>query len=92
LIPLLSLKQTLFFANEVPGIVVPPAIQDRMRKAAEKGPDHEKAEGLAIARDLAAGIAKLARGIHIMPMGKYKTAGAILEALPRPASGLRTPG
>ena len=25
LIPLLSLKQTLFFANEVPGIVVPPA-------------------------------------------------------------------
>ena len=35
LIPLLSLKQTLFFANEVPGVVVPPAIQDRMRRAAE---------------------------------------------------------
>ena len=32
LIPLLSLKQTLFFANEVPGVVVPPAIQDRMRR------------------------------------------------------------
>ena len=57
LIPLLSLKQTLFFANEVPGIVVPPAIQDRMRRAAERGPEHEKAEGLAIARELAAGIA-----------------------------------
>jgi homocysteine S-methyltransferase len=83
LIPLLSLKQTLFFANEVPGIVVPPAIQDRMRRAAERGAEQEKAEGLAIARELAAGIAKLARGIHVMPMGKYKAAGEILEALPR---------
>jgi homocysteine S-methyltransferase len=85
LIPLLSLKQTLFFANEVPGVVVPPAIQDRMRKAAERGPEHEKAEGLAIARELAAGIAKLARGIHVMPMGRYKTAGEVLESIPRPA-------
>src|SRR5262249_53099480 len=83
LIPLLSLKQTLFFANEVPGVVVPPAIQDRMRRAAERGAEHERAEGLAIARELAAGIAKLAPGIHVMPMGKYKIAGEILEALPR---------
>jgi methionine synthase / methylenetetrahydrofolate reductase (NADH) len=83
LIPLLSLKQTLFFANEVPGVVVPPQIQDRMRKAAEKGAEHERAEGLAIARELAAGIAKLAPGLHVMPMGKYKTAGEILEAVPR---------
>ena len=83
LIPLLSLKQTLFFANEVPGVVVPPAIQDRMRKANERGPEHEKAEGLSIARELAAGISKLARGLHIMPMGKYRTAGEILEVLPR---------
>jgi homocysteine S-methyltransferase len=91
LIPLLSLKQTLFFANEVPGVVVPPAIQDRMRKAHERGPEHEKAEGLSIARELAAGISKLARGLHIMPMGKYRTAGEILEVLPRagaPARGV----
>ena len=40
---------------------MPPAIQDRMRKANERGPEHEKAEGLAIARELAAGIAKLER-------------------------------
>ncbi len=91
LIPLLSLKQTLFFANEVPGVVVPPVIQDRMRKAAERGPEHEKAEGLAIARELAAGIAKLARGIHVMPMGKYKTAGEVLESIPRPAREPRAP-
>jgi methionine synthase / methylenetetrahydrofolate reductase(NADPH) len=92
LIPLLSLKQTLFFANEVPGIVVPPAIQDRMRKAADLGAEHERAEGLSIARELAAGIARMAPGLHVMPMGKYKTAGEILEAVPRPSrSGQRAP-
>ena len=85
LIPLLSLKQTLFFANEVPGVVVPDPIQERMRRAAEKGGDHERAEGIAIARELAAGIARLARGIHVMPMGRYKVAAEILEAIPRPA-------
>jgi len=83
LIPLLSLKQTLFFANEVPGIVVPPAIQERMRRAAERGSDHERAEGIAIARELAAGIAATARGVHIMPMGRYKAVAEILEAVPR---------
>ena len=82
LIPLRSLKQTLFFANEVPGIVVPEPVQERMRRAAGRGPSHEKAEGLAIARELAAGIASLARGIHIMPMGRYELAAEILGALP----------
>jgi homocysteine S-methyltransferase len=83
LIPLRSLKQTLFFANEVPGIVVPEEIQKRMRAAAERGSEHEKAEGLAIARELAAAIAGLARGIHIMPMGKYALVKEILEAVPQ---------
>ena len=82
LIPLRSLKQTLFFANEVPGIVVPEAIQQRMRAAADRGSDHEKAEGLAIARELAAAIAGVARGLHVMPMGRYGVVGEILEALP----------
>jgi homocysteine S-methyltransferase len=82
LIPLRSLKQTLFFANEVPGIVVPEPVQERMRRAAGRGPDHEKAEGIAIARELTAGIAALARGIHIMPMGRYELAAEILQALP----------
>ena len=85
LIPLRSLKQTMFFANEVPGIVVPQGIQDRMRRAAEKGADHEKAEGLAIARELATAIHQVARGIHIMPMGKYRLAAEILEAIPQVA-------
>ena len=87
LIPLLSLKQTLFFANEVPGIVVPAAIQDRMRKASERGNEHERAEGVAIARELAAGIARMARGIHIMPMGRYRVVAEVLDAVPRVSAG-----
>jgi homocysteine S-methyltransferase len=83
LIPLRSLKQTLFFANEVPGIVVPDGILERMRRANERGAEHEKAEGLAIARELAAAIAGIARGLHIMPMGKYTLLSEILEVLPR---------
>ncbi|MEO8431846.1 MAG: bifunctional homocysteine S-methyltransferase/methylenetetrahydrofolate reductase [Acidobacteriota bacterium] len=86
LIPLRSLKQTLFFANEVPGIVVPEEIQRRMRTAAERGAEHEKAEGLAIARELATAIAGLARGIHIMPMGRYGVVAEILAALPQRAA------
>ena len=81
----------MFFANEVPGIVVPEAVQERMRRAAEKGTEHEKAEGLAIARELAVAIHQVARGVHVMPMGKYKLATEILEAIPlESASSLRT--
>lgn len=85
LIPLQSLKQTLFFANEVPGVVVPEPIQARMRRAHEKGGDFEKAEGLSIARELAAAIAKLASGLHVMPMGRYSLVKEILSEIPRPA-------
>ena len=58
LIPPKSLKQALYFANEVPGMVVPEAILDRMRKAAEKGPEFEAEEGLAIGIELARAIAR----------------------------------
>jgi len=89
LIPLRSLKQTLFFANEVPGVVVPEAVQERMRRAAGRGPDHEKAEGLAIARELAAGIAAVARGIHLMPMGRSEVVAEILAAIPAASTDRR---
>jgi homocysteine S-methyltransferase len=92
LIPLRSLKQTLFFANEVPGIVVPGEIQDRMRRASERGAEHEKAEGLAIARELAHAIAGIARGVHIMPMGKYGLLAEILEAVPRREARVQSGG
>jgi methionine synthase I (cobalamin-dependent)/5,10-methylenetetrahydrofolate reductase len=81
LIPPKSLRQALYFANEVPGMVVPEEILDRMRKAAEKGPEFEAEEGLAIAVELARAIRERARGLHIMPMARYDAVGRILGAL-----------
>jgi homocysteine S-methyltransferase len=82
LIPPKSLKQALYFANEVPGMVVPEEIVARMRRAADKGPDFEEEEGLAIGVELARAIAERARGVHIMPMARYESVKRILEALP----------
>ncbi len=88
LLPLKSLKQTLYFANEVPGMVVPEGTIARMRGAAERGAEFEAEEGLAIARELASAIAAAAPGMHVMPMQKYASVEAILEAVP--ASARRT--
>ena len=82
IIPLRSAKQTMFFANEVPGIFVPEAVQTRMRRAAERGADFEREEGLAIARGLAASAAGIARGLHVMPGGRYESVREIVESLP----------
>ncbi len=97
LVPLRTLKQTRYFANEVPGMVVPDDTIARMRKAAEKGKAFEEEEGLAIARELARGIAGMARGLHIMPMQKYELVEKVLEAMPasrapRPAPPLPSHG
>jgi homocysteine S-methyltransferase len=82
LIPLRSLKQTLYLANEVPGMVIPENIIERMRKASEKGPDFELEEGMTIAVELAREIAERSRGLHIMPMARYDAVKRIVEALP----------
>ena len=92
LIPLKTLKQTLYFANEVPGMVVPDATIARMRRAAERGPEFEAEEGLAIARELAAAIAAIAPGMHLMPMQKYASVETILEALPSASRRAATTG
>jgi homocysteine S-methyltransferase len=83
-IPPKSLKQALYFANEVPGMVVPEEVLVRMRRAAEKGAEFEAEEGLAIAIELARAIAERARGLHVMPMGRYELVKRIAEALPEP--------
>ncbi|HEV8268488.1 MAG TPA: methylenetetrahydrofolate reductase, partial [Thermoanaerobaculia bacterium] len=82
-IPPKSLKQALYFANEVPGMVVPEEIVARMRAAAEKGPEFEAEEGIAIGIEIARAIAERARGIHLMPMARYDVVKRILAELPK---------
>ena len=68
LAPLESLRHTEFMANEVPGVRVPEAVVERMRRADAKG--HAAAEGLAIAREIAAEIRPLVQGIQISSSGE----------------------
>ena len=61
-------------ANEVPGVRVPDAIVERMRRAEAEG--RAPAEGLAIAREIASDVRTLVQGIQIST-----AAGAIGSAL-----------
>ena len=61
--------------NEVPGIVVPAPVQERLRKA---GPNAAQ-EGLALARELYEGAREKAAGVYIIP--PFKQPEAALEVL-----------
>ena len=65
LLPLASLRDAEFMANEVPGVEVPEQIVERMRAAERKSPGHARAEGLAIAREVFAGVRHLVSGVRI---------------------------
>src|SRR4051812_7467143 len=78
--PLESLRHAEFLANELPGVSVPAAIVDRMRRAEDAG--RATAEGLAIAREIAAEIRPLVQGIQISPAGdSIESALGIIEAV-----------
>ncbi len=63
ILPLESARHAEFMANEVPGVRVPDAIVERMRLADADG--RAEAEGLAIAREVAAAIRPLVQGLQI---------------------------
>jgi methionine synthase I (cobalamin-dependent)/5,10-methylenetetrahydrofolate reductase len=62
LLPFESARHAEFIANEVPGTSVPEALLDRMRRAR---PGDAAAEGVAIARDLAAGLRARVQGVQL---------------------------
>jgi homocysteine S-methyltransferase len=80
--PLRSLRDAEFLANEVPGVVVPDRVIDRMRRAQERGAEAADAEGVAIARELLAEIRDAVRGVHIT--GSSGMPERALDVLGRP--------
>ncbi len=61
--PVLNARNTEFLHNEVPGIVIPDSIRQRMRgKDGAEG----NAEGLAIARDLCDAVLEYFKGIYLI--------------------------
>jgi len=73
--PLVSLRNAEFLANEVPGVVVPPKIIERMRVASAKSKEHGVAEGIAIAREMLQRVRPYVQGVQVSaPFGKVELA------------------
>jgi homocysteine S-methyltransferase len=82
LLPLASHRNTEFLHNEVPGMRVPDAVRDRMRKAGS-GP-RARAEGIAIAREMLSQVHQRVAGAYIMPpFGRHALAIDIIRGVVR---------
>jgi methionine synthase / methylenetetrahydrofolate reductase(NADPH) len=77
-LPLVSSHHAEFLHNEVPGIVIPDPVRERMRVAA----DRAEAEGLRLAMELTHEVREVAAGIYVMPQfGRFDLAAEIVEAV-----------
>jgi methionine synthase I (cobalamin-dependent)/5,10-methylenetetrahydrofolate reductase len=75
--PLVSYRNALFMRNEVPGVVVPDAIMERM--AALHSREDQLAAGIQIARESVARVRDRVAGIQVSaPMGNIETAWAVI--------------
>ncbi|MEQ8330179.1 MAG: bifunctional homocysteine S-methyltransferase/methylenetetrahydrofolate reductase [Longimicrobiales bacterium] len=84
--PFLNARNAEFLANEVPGVVVPSALVDRMRAAEESGPEAAVSEGVAIALEMIEAVTPLVAGFHLgAPAGRVDLALRVLRE-----SGVRT--
>jgi len=78
--PFESARNAEFVANEVPGVRVPDALMERMRQA--DGQDAAVAEGIAIAREIAAGLRHAVQGIQVSTQsGNIDAALGVLDGL-----------
>ncbi len=76
--PLVSHRNAEFMNNEVPGVIVPEPILERMRRAGT-GPEAVK-EGIAIARELLENMRALIQGVQISaPFGRVQYALDVLK-------------
>ena len=78
--PFDSLRNAEFMANEVPGVRVPDGVMDRMRRA--DGAAAAAAEGIAVAREIAAALRSVVQGVQVStPSGNIEAALAVLDGL-----------
>jgi homocysteine S-methyltransferase len=80
--PLASYRNAEFMNNEVPGVSVPDAVLERMRRTDTK--DKARMEGVAIAREALQALLPHVQGAQISaPFGRYQTALDVVAAIPR---------
>lgn len=81
--PLVSARNAEFLANEVPGVVVPSQVIDRMHAASAKGKEFGLAEGIAIAREMRERVRPHVQGIQVSaPFGKVPFALQVFDGVP----------
>lgn len=78
LLPLASYRNAEFLHNEVPGMQVPEAVRERMKKAGS-GPAARK-EGVAIAREMLSAVRSRVQGAYVMPpFERYELALEVID-------------
>ena len=78
LLPLASYRNAEFLHNEVPGMTVPEAVRERMRKAGS-GASARK-EGVAIAREMLGAVRHRVAGAYVMPpLERHELALEVLD-------------
>jgi homocysteine S-methyltransferase len=78
--PLVSYRNAEFLANEVPGVVVPERVLERMSRVTDK--DAAREEGLAIARETLLEVRNLVQGVQVSaPFGRVQYALDVFQAL-----------
>ncbi len=81
--PLVSVRNAEFLANEVPGVTVPTAVIERMRRANVISKEHAVREGIAIAREMLERVRPLVCGVQVSaPFGKAELALEVFAELP----------
>jgi len=81
--PLVSARNAEFLANEVPGVVLPDAVVERMRRASARGREAAVEEGIAIARGMLEQALPRIQGVQVSaPFGKVPLALRVFDALP----------
>jgi homocysteine S-methyltransferase len=78
--PFESARNAEFMANEVPGIRVPDALMDRMRRA--DGQAAAAAEGIQIAKEISMGLRQMVQGVQVSTQsGNIDAALAVIDGL-----------
>ncbi len=78
--PFLSHRSAEFLANEVPDVVVPQFVLDRMRHAESRGPQFAAAEGVQIAREVLEELRGSVQGVQVSaPNGNTDSALQVLQ-------------
>ena len=78
--PFESVLNAEFMANEVPGVLVPEAVLERMRTAEDGAA--ATAQGIAIARETLLAIQGMVQGVHVSaPGGRIEVALAVLDGV-----------